>query len=126
VGKGVCEPAVARAGEGRFQQARGTEALVVAERGGDILCFASLRLVPSLDSAPYAELSDLFVAGPYRRQGVGRRLLEFIEHLSRERGADRLVLTAGLKNVDAPWFYRAVRFGDHAPSIRQAPGHGRS
>src|SRR5207237_9810720 len=86
--------------------------------------FASLRLVPSLDSAPYAEVSALFVAGPYRRQGVGRRLLEFIEHLSRERGANRLVLTTGLRNVDAQWFYRAVGFEDHALAMRKSLGNG--
>jgi len=120
------EPVTAQAVQRRIQQARGTETLVVAERDGDILGFASLRLVPSLDSAPYAELSDLFVAGPYRRQGVGRRLLEFIEHLSRERGADRLVLTTGLKNVDAQWFYRAVGFEDHALAMRKSLGNGRA
>src|SRR5437879_9932802 len=102
------EPVTAQAVQRRIQQARGTETLVVAERDGDILGFASLRLVPSLDSAPYAELSDLFVARPYRRQGVGRRLLEFVETRARERGADRLVLTTGLKNVDAGRFYRAL------------------
>ena len=70
----------------RIRQAKGIETLVIAERDGKILGFASLRLVPSLDSTPYAELSDLFVAGPYRRQGVGRRLLEFVEKRARERG----------------------------------------
>ncbi|TMA06626.1 MAG: hypothetical protein E6J93_01100, partial [Methanobacteriota archaeon] len=48
------EPVTAQAVQRRIQQARGTETLVVAERDGDILGFASLRLVPSLDSAPYA------------------------------------------------------------------------
>ena len=95
---------------------------MVAERDGKILGFASLRLVPSLDSTPYAELSDLFVAGPYRRQGVGRRLLEFVEKQARERGADRLVLTTGLKNVDAQGFYRASGFVDHALAMKKSLG----
>src|SRR5437667_9307576 len=118
------EPVTSQAVQRRIDQANGIETLVVAEGDGQILGFASLRLVPSLDSTPYAELSDLFVARPYRRQGVGRRLLEFIEHLSRERGADRLVLTTGLKNVDAQWFYRAVGFEDQALAMRKSLGNG--
>src|SRR5207247_9089107 len=60
------------------------------------------------------------------REAVGRRLPEFIEHLSRERGADRLVLTTGLKNVDAQWFYRAAGFEDHALAMRKSLGNGKS
>ena len=106
----------------RIDQANGIETLVVAEGDGQILGFASLRLVPSLDSTPYAELSDLFVARPYRRHGVGRRLLEFVEKRARERGADRLVLTTGLKNGDAQGFYRAIGFADHALLMKKSLG----
>src|SRR5207244_7675446 len=95
---------------------------VVAEREGKLLGFAGLRLVPSLDLTPYAELSDLFVAEPYRRQGVGRGLLGFIEQRARERGADRLILTTGLKNVEALSFYLAVGFEDHALAMKKSVG----
>src|SRR5213593_532265 len=121
-GRWFGEPVTSQAVQRRIRQARGIETLVVAERDGKILGFASLRLVPSLDSTPYAELSDLFVAGPYRRQGVGRRLLEFVEKRARERGADRLVLTTGLKNVDAQGFYRAIGFADHALLMKKSLG----
>jgi hypothetical protein len=120
------EPVTSQAVERRIAQARGVETFVVAERDGKLLGFASLRLVPSLDSTPYAELSDLFVAGPYRREGVGRRLLVFVEQRARERGADRLVLTTGLKNVDAQWFYRAVGFEDHALAMKKSLGEGQA
>src|SRR5713226_10543127 len=59
---------------------------------------------------------------PYRRQGVGRGLLGFIEERARERGADRLILTTGLKNMDAQWFYRAVGFEDHALAMKKSIG----
>ncbi len=100
--------------ERRIRQARGIENVIVAERDGGLVGFASLRLVPSLDITPYAELSELFVAKPFRRQGVARRLLEFVERRARERGAIRLVLTTDLKNAEAQGFYRAVGFADHA------------
>jgi len=116
------EPVTSNSVQRRIDQARGIETFVVAEREGKLLGFASLRLVPSLDLTPYAELSDLFVAGLYRRQGVGRGLLGFIEQRARERGADRLILTTGLKNVEAQWFYRAVGFEDHALAMKKAIG----
>src|SRR5437867_11494398 len=117
------EPVTSQTVQLRIDHATGIETLVVAEADGQILGFASLRLVPSLDSTPYAELSDLFVAGPYRRQGVGRRLLEFVERRARERGADRLVLTTGLKNVDAQGFYRASGFVDQALAMKKPLGN---
>src|SRR5256886_7059447 len=120
------EPVTSQTVQRRIDHATGIETLVVAEADGQILGFASLRLVPSLDSTPYAELSDLFVAGPYRRQGVGRRLLEFVEKRARERGADRLVLTTGLKNVDAPRFHRAIGFADHALLMKKSLGDGQA
>src|SRR2546426_8759212 len=116
------EPVTSQAVQRRIDQASGIETLVVAERDGQILGFASLRLVPSLDSTPYAELSELFVARPYRRHGVGRRLLEFVEKRARERGADRLVLTTGLKNGDAQGFYRAIGFPAHPRLMKKSLG----
>src|SRR2546427_540020 len=45
---------------------------------------------------------------------------------ARERGADRLVLTTGLKNVDAGRFYRALGFEDHALAMKKSLGDGKS
>lgn len=116
------EPVTRRAVQRRLEQTRGIETFVVAERDGKPVGFASLRVVPSIDPTPYAELSDLFVAGPHRRQGVGRRILEFVERLARERGAVRLLLRTGLKNVDAQEFYRATGFEDDGLEMRKTLG----
>src|SRR2546426_12499395 len=120
------EPVTSKAVQRRIDHASGIETLVVAEGDGQILGFASLRLVPSLDSTPYAELSDLFVAQPYRRHGVGRRLLEFVEKRARERGADRLVPTTRLKNGGAQRFLRATGFAAHALLVKTALGDGQA
>ena len=125
-GRWFGEPVTPEAVQRRIDYASGIETLVVAERDDKILGFASLRLVPSLDSTPYAELSDLFVAQPDRRQGVGRRLLEFVEKRARDRGADRLVLTTGLRNGDAQGFYRAIGFTDHALLMTKSLGDGQA
>ncbi len=113
-GRWFGEPVTPQAVERRIRQARGVETVIVAERDGRLAGFASLRLLPSLDQSPYAELSELFVAQPYRRQGVARGLLEFVEGRARAAGATRLVLTTDLKNAEAQEFYRAVGFADHA------------
>lgn len=113
-GRWFGEPVTSQAIERRIRQARGFETVVVAERDGRLTGFASLRLVPSLEQTPYAELSELFVAQPYRRQGVARGLLEFVEGRARAAGATRLVLTTDLKNAEAQEFYRTVGFVDHA------------
>src|SRR3989475_19761 len=108
------EPVTSQTVQRRIDHATGIETLVVAEADGQILGFARLRLVPSLDSTPYAELSDLFVARPYRRHGVGRRLLEFIEKRARERGADRRRAPTRLGKGGARRIYRAGWFAGRA------------
>src|SRR5256714_10307809 len=61
---------------GRLRQA-GNPATARASAVGDrIAGFASLRGTDSLDPAPYAELTDLFVETEARRLGVASRLLK--------------------------------------------------
>ena len=60
----------------------------IGELDGQPVGFACLRLIPHLQGdEPYAELTELFVEEAYRRQGVGRRLIEFAEGLARAAGA---------------------------------------
>jgi GNAT superfamily N-acetyltransferase len=45
----------------------------IGERDGQPVGFTCLRLVPHLQGdEPYAELTDIYVAAPFRRQGVAR------------------------------------------------------
>ena len=61
---------------GRLRQAANHETVIVAEVGERIAGFASLRVTDSLDPAPYAELTDLFVETEARRLGVASRLVK--------------------------------------------------
>jgi GNAT superfamily N-acetyltransferase len=68
----VVTPAQAAA---RLAATAGLETTFVADAGGTLAGFACLRLVPYMSGdEPYAELTDLFVAAPFRRQGVARGL----------------------------------------------------
>jgi ribosomal protein S18 acetylase RimI-like enzyme len=112
----VTEVAVA----GRLRQASANETVVVAEVGGKIVGFASLRVTDSLDPDPYAELTDLFVESESRRLGVASRLVKYLEGLARERGATHLVVLTGTKNTEAQAFYRSAGYEEYAVAMRKA------
>lgn len=111
----VTETAVA----GRLRQAAAHEIVIVAEVGDRITGFASLRVTDSLDPAPYAELTDLFVEPESRRLGVASRLVKYMEGLSRERGASHLVVLTGQKNTEAQAFYRSAGYEEYAVAMRK-------
>ena len=97
----------------RLADPRRVETPILAEVDGQVVGFAALRLVPCvLYAQPHAELTELFVEAPYRRQGVGRALVAHAEQLAREDGADELVLLTDLDNADAQAFYRAQGYAD--------------
>jgi GNAT superfamily N-acetyltransferase len=83
----------------------------LAEIDSQVVGMACLRLLPCLcDPAPAAELTELFVDAQYRRAGVGRALIRYIEGLAREAGATRLTLITAWHNSDAHIFYHALGF----------------
>jgi ribosomal protein S18 acetylase RimI-like enzyme len=105
---------------GRLRQAAAYETVVVAEVGDHLAGFASLRVTDSLDPAPYAELTDLFVEPDSRRLGVASRLLKYLEGIARERGATHLVVQTGQKNTEAQTFYRSAGYEEYAVAMRKA------
>ncbi len=70
-----------------------------------------------------AEIKRMYVVPEYRRRGLARRLLQFLEQSARTAGADAIVLETGLPQADAVQLYRSSgyteipRFGhyQHAP-----------
>jgi ribosomal protein S18 acetylase RimI-like enzyme len=73
-------------------------ALLLGESNGKIVGYASL----SVGLAPGAIwLTDLVVDVPFRRKGVGSRLIAAVQAWAREHGHDRLVLEMLSKNYPA-------------------------
>jgi GNAT superfamily N-acetyltransferase len=94
-----------------LERCKETEVAYLADVNGSIVGFACLRLVPTLFSpAPYAELTELFVEAPFRRQGIGRALLHYGEAVARAAGAEELFLMTGFKNTPAHHFYHALGY----------------
>jgi ribosomal protein S18 acetylase RimI-like enzyme len=68
----------------------------------------------------YAELTDLFVAEPFRRRGVASALMALVERLAREGGATGMLLITGFDNEGAQAFYRAVGYADFALAMNKS------
>ena len=80
----------------------------IGELDGQPVGFACLRLIPHLQGdEPYAELTDIYVDAPFRRQGVARALIARVEVAARAGGAGGLVIITGFDNESAQAAYRA-------------------
>jgi GNAT superfamily N-acetyltransferase len=80
-------------------------ASLVAVRGRQVIGIVSILWVSNY--AAFAErriplVHQLAVAGPFRRQGVGMRLMQAAEDLARDRGATELGVTVGLFDAYGP------------------------
>jgi len=76
----------------------------VAEEDGSLVGFATW-----VETAGTIELEDLFVDPGYMRRGIAAVLVNRIAEVLRERGVERLEVTA---NPHALGFYRAIGFTD--------------
>ena len=77
------------------------------------LGFAELALRPyanGLDSRPVPFLEGIFVASPYRRQGIGRALLAHVEDFVRARGFTELGSDTEEENRASQTAHRAWGF----------------
>ena len=85
---------------------------LLAEMGGDVAGVALVSPVFSTtQGAAGAYVSDLWVAGPWRGAGLGRRLLAAAAALARDRWQGRFLrLTVHADNSEAHAFYGRLGF----------------
>ena len=68
--------------------------------------------------APHMKnIMGIAVSGEYKRQGIGRALLQQIEHWARETGASGIRLVSGAARADAHNFYRSCGFSGNKEQI---------
>ena len=72
---------------------------------------------------PLVNVHDLAVAPSHRGQRVGERMLEFVEHIARERGACKLTLEVLSGNHSACKLYARSGFAGY--QLDPAMGHAR-
>lgn len=95
---------------------RGKESdILVAERDGVICGMASIEYLHRLES-PYCHPRDVYyvtefgVDEAFRRQGIGRELMDFMEADARAKGFPRIELDMWTFNQTAQAFYEALGF----------------
>ena len=105
---------------GRMVACQSVLTTFLGEMDGRPVGFACLRLVPHIQGdEPYAELTDIYVDAPFRRQGVARALIAKVEAAARTAGASEVVIITGFDNEDAQAAYRAVGYADWALAMRK-------
>jgi ribosomal protein S18 acetylase RimI-like enzyme len=92
----------------------------ISELDGHPVGFACLRLIPHLQGdEPYAELTDIYVDGPFRRRGIARALIEQVETTAQTAGATEVVIITGFDNEGAQAAYRASGYANWALAMRK-------
>ena len=93
----------------------------LANLDGHVVGFACLRLLPHLQGdEPYAELTDLYVAPPFRRHGVARALITHVHAIALDAGSPEVVLITGFTNLAAQATYREAGYADYALAMRKS------
>ncbi len=99
----------------RLAHPKCAEIPIVAEIDNRVVGFTALRVVPSVFyEESHAELTEIYVEEPYRRQGVGSALIHFAERLARRKGAEEIILQTGRGNQGAKGFYNAMGYEEWA------------
>jgi len=92
----------------------------IGELDGQPVGFACLRLIPHLQGdEPYAELTDIYVDAPSRRQGMAHVLIAHLEAEARAAGAGGLVIITGFDNECAQAAYRASGYTNWALAMEK-------
>ena len=93
---------------------------IVAELNGQVVGFASLRLVNYLgEDAPYAEISELFVRECHRCQGIARALIAELETRAQAAGASSLTVLTAPDNHPAMAVYHAAGFQEFSVALQK-------
>ena len=89
------------------------EIVCVAADGNKLVGFCCGQFLKSMCySNNYAEITELYVMDEYRRQGIGRHLLQFTEDILIKREVKHLHILTGNKNIAAQALYRTCGYAD--------------
>ena len=104
----------------RMQACQNVLTTFIGVLDAQVVGFACLRLIPHLQGdEPYAELTDIYVDAPFRRQGVARALIAHVEAAARAADAGGLVIITGFDNAGAQATYRASGYADWALAMEK-------
>lgn len=67
---------------------------------------------PSYATKSLAELDNFYIEEEYRRQGIGKRLVQELKNYCMSKGIEEIKVTASAKNANAREFYKSNGFED--------------
>jgi len=84
----------------------------VAESVGFVVASFYIAIIPNLTRrcTPIGFIENIITAADYRRQGIGRKLLEAAVEYAKEHGCYKVTLESNMKRTDAHEFYISVGF----------------
>ena len=94
--------------------------LLVAEEDGMVVGTMVLLIVPNLSHGglPWALIENMVVDQRYRRQGIGRVMMEYAIDRAKETGCYKLQLLSNKKRPEAHQFYSSLGLEPSAQGFR--------
>ena len=106
-GEGLTSPEEVRAA----LESNGSEVVAVCEADGKLAGFACARVARSVCyRRPTAEITELYVEPPFRREGIARELVALLEARCKALGAEEFTILTGRDNAPAQALYRALGY----------------
>jgi diamine N-acetyltransferase len=104
---------------------------LLAERAGEILGFASVRIVhapdrPMLVPRRFAEVSSLAVRADHQHSGIGRALMQAAEHWAAGQAINEIQLNVWEFNGGAIAFYERLGYVAERRTMRRTIDNGNS
>jgi len=94
--------------------------LLVAENKGEVIGTIVLLIIPNFshNALPWALVENVAVAQRYRRQGIGKLLIDYAIARAKEANCFRIVLSSDKRRKEAHKFYRSTGFEASALGFR--------
>lgn len=94
----------------------GTTHLLVCDDGGEIIATALVCLCQDVmfDNQPFALVENLVVSADYKREGIGKSMMDHIEAFCLEQDCSKIMLQTSSENRDARDFYTAMGYDPDA------------
>lgn len=86
--------------------------LLVCEDGGEVLATALVCFCQDVmfDNQPFALVENVVVSADYKREGIGKSMMDFIEAICLEQGCSKIMLQTSSENRNARDFYTAMGY----------------
>ena len=90
--------------------------LLVCDDGGEIIATALVCLCQDVmfGNQPFALVENLVVISDYKREGIGKSMMDYIEAFCLEQDCSKIMLQTSSENRDARDFYTAMGYDPDA------------